>query len=74
MLVGAHILRGDGDAATAGRVAVTGAGILATGSLYWLDAAVALVVSGVYRLPLGPLAPTHLALVPGSCLWYPTAG
>jgi cobalt-zinc-cadmium efflux system protein len=35
------------DAGAAGAVAVTGAIILATGSLYWLDPAVALLVSVV---------------------------
>jgi cobalt-zinc-cadmium efflux system protein len=35
------------DAAAAGGVAVTGAVIVVTGGLYWLDPAVALLVSGV---------------------------
>jgi len=67
MLVGAHILRGDADAATAGSVAVTGAVILATGVC---TGSTRLRVGRVWRgrLPLGPRAPARLALCPeGPC-------
>lgn len=45
--ISAVLLDTAADAAAAGAVAVTGAVILATGRLYWLDPTVALVVSGV---------------------------